>query len=300
MKAGIVMQDKPLLRDFYRHQLRIYGFNRPIPSIVDGEKRFYKEVSRLWTTISRFLPFSFWIVYIALRWSSIIWDNLIFDIILANAVFWMLVLPLRWFFTRFERANEDGSPLGSMVYPDDLFVVPTKRRRSIGSIVSIVIFLPLILFMLANSFSAMYLRYLVESDPADVDSRMTASITKNYSPIVDLDAGSSGIAQHVSVSDITDTGYVAVELRMHKLPDSISVYLNRKLISSGQDTYAGQHTFYEYKSVGFIWDIDYFKQSVIIFPEGSDFILNGVNTLEVISGMYHRVWTFELIADRKN
>ncbi len=283
------MRNRPGYRDVLLHDLGFHSRNKPVESSAQGGKRHFTEEPGFVYWLFRIVPIVVIGLFPILQSRLNLWDGQCFDIILAAAILFLFLFPLRCHFATFTEVDGYGWQQGTAPEPDLIYDHKPKRKGKAGRVIGIVFMSIAVCALLLFSFFVMYVRYLIENDAGNADARFSAKIEYHGGNLVLNDA--AGI-YHVPAAAITDTGNVLVHLKLSKLPDPALVWLNGRLISCGEHVYVSKHS-------GAIWDSNYFKQTIAIFPDGLLFNLNGSNVLEVTSGLYHKSWTFKLSTDKK-
>lgn len=256
--------DKPGFWRFFTSQFRLWeGLEKPIKSVQDGKSHYYREIRKerpTWRGTS--IALSGTLLILVIMSFLNLKENYVFDFICAYYLVLFLLLPLRYFFIRFEKVSDEYIPS----------LLKAMRRKRIGNIVFMALALLDVVFMLMNSYSALYLRSRMDESHGS-GSQVAARILHNQEDI-DLDPG--------NIEDILSHSEIMVSAT--KSNDTVRILLNGRSVEPP--------VYHRY--IKLIWDPDYFLQEAVFYSDDYMMSWDKLNTLEVICGRIHQTYTFQL------
>ncbi len=254
--------DKPGFWSFFISQFRLWeDLDRPIRSDRYGKVHFYREVRkkkavwRGWFIASSFTPFIA-VIFFAFGYN---W-NYIFDLLLAFYLLLFLLLSLRYVFIRFEKISDEYIPT----------VLKVVQKKRVGNIIVMSITLAGVAFMLMNSWSALYLRSLMD-DAAGRGCQFSVRMMA-YPDDVHLEPG------RVQLSGAVPSFLISA----CRSPDTLQVVLNYQPVKP---------LIFD-RRIKFIWDPDYFLQNSYFLTDPE--VLKKVNTLDAVCGKARQTFIFRM------
>lgn len=246
-----------------REHLHIYSNKKGDIKIYNKPKSLRLKKHLVWG----FMP----ILFISfLSEFQIVMYNLIFDffaaLIIFNFLFYLLLYKRTQFYEIPEKEWEG--------YDKDAMFNKKKRGAFWGiSMEAATLFL---VFCLLNSYSLTSLRYLAEGGPGGNTGAAEAEI---FMPDSIIDLNNEGIHNQPLRTGYTKND-ISITVYTEKIPGRIYVYLNGREVST-QKTYM-----YPW----FFWQNEYFESEFKGEAVYADF--RDLNTLEVKSESFDKVWTF--------
>ncbi len=238
----------------------------------DGHYYFQKKRCHLMIKIA-----ALFLIYVLLSFgvnklfsSYNLWENVRLDILLLIELIAYFVLRLQYRRSTFENVDD--------TFDDPtIFATQPKTLTKNKFIFSMIFCFVITMFVLLNSFSAMFIRSLFEKPHNITDMRVNFTVTDNVKSIEISDC------ENLTVLSIPDkkVNSIVIHVNISGSPSSYQFKLNGVLMPEIDCT----------KLNSYIWDEEVFKQ----FCRGSYDIENlpDNSVLEISSGSFSRQWTIK-------